>query len=68
MLTLCDNCKQHYDDRAQSKKCNGFSGHELVGMSAIAEHRMNVANGTARTPLVTARERTLPAPETDEQP
>lgn len=57
MLTLCAECKQHYDDRADSDECNGFSGHRQVGMTAIAEHRVLVAGGATRAVLVAARER-----------
>ena len=57
MLTLCPNCKQHYDDRADSEECDGFSGHRQVGMTAIAEHRVLVASGSTRVTLVDARER-----------
>lgn len=65
MLILCPNCKQHYDERAQSKKCDGFRGHQHTGTTAIAEHRYNVTESKAARARRKARQRPGTAPTDD---
>lgn len=49
MLTLCDECKNHYDDSYQSEECAGIgvtvanvtgagSSHRIIGTPPITEH------------------------------
>ena len=49
MLVLCDECKNHYEDTAQSSECAGIgvtassvtgvaSSHSAIGSTPIADH------------------------------
>lgn len=47
MFVLCDNCKNHYDDSFQSKKCRGIgagvsgmtsNSHEVLRSKPVDEH------------------------------
>jgi ribosomal protein S27E len=53
MLTLCPECKNHYDDSSQTAECAGIgrtvanvtgagSAHLVIGTTPIAEHVANV--------------------------
>jgi hypothetical protein len=40
MFVLCENCRQHYDENAQSKKCSGVGmpGHAHVNFKSVELH------------------------------